>query len=71
MYAQDAIKALEHQIDLCTLQNFSYFSVIHGKGNGILQQAVHDYLSHCPAVKEFTFATAEDGGTGKTYVTLK
>ena len=71
MRAEEAIHALEHQIDLCTLQNFPHFSVIHGKGNGILQQAVRDYLSHCPSVSSFDFAPPEDGGTGKTYVTLK
>ncbi len=71
MRAEEALHALEHQIDLCTLQNFPHFSVIHGKGDGILQQAVRDYLSHCPSVSSFEFAPPEDGGTGKTYVTLK
>jgi len=71
MRSEEAIKALEHQIDLCVLNNFLSFSVIHGKGDGILQQAVRDYLSHCPAVGSFEFAPAEDGGAGKTYVTLK
>ena len=70
MRAEEAIRALEHQIDLCMLNNFSHFSVIHGKGDGILQQAVKDYLSHCPMVKSFSFAPAEDGGAGKTYVEL-
>ncbi|MGP1459905.1 MAG: endonuclease MutS2, partial [Treponema sp.] len=54
--AEDAIKTLEKQLDLCTLHNFKTFSVIHGKGEGILQQAVQDYLSNCPAVESFTFA---------------
>ena len=71
MYSDEALKALEHQIDLCALNNFASFSVIHGKGDGILQQAVTDYLSNCPMVKSFEFAPAEDGGAGKTYVTLK
>ena len=31
---------------------------------------VEDYLSNCTAVKEFSFAPPEDGGSGKTYVTL-
>ena len=70
MRSEEAIHALEHQIDLCTLQNFPHFSVIHGKGDGILQQAVRDYLSHSPSVQSFNFAPPEDGGTGKTYVTL-
>ena len=71
MRAEDAIRALEHQIDLCVLHNFPHFSVIHGKGDGVLMQAVSDYLSHSPVVAEFTRAPAEDGGAGKTYVTLK
>ncbi|MBP3709076.1 MAG: endonuclease MutS2 [Treponema sp.] len=70
MRETDAIKSLEKQLDLCVLHNVKNFSVIHGKGNGILQQAVRDYLSHYSAVKEFCFAPSEDGGAGKTYVTL-
>ena len=70
MHVDEAIKALEKQIDLCLLNNFTSFSVIHGKGDGILQQAVQDYLSHVPAVTEFSFSPADDGGFGKTYVKL-
>lgn len=69
--AEEAIKMLERQLDLCALHNFKTFSVIHGKGEGILQQAVQDYLSNCPAVDSFAFAPPEDGGTGKTYVSLR
>ena len=71
MRVEEAIAALEHQIDLCALSNFPSFSVIHGKGYGILQQSVHDYLSHCPLVQSFEFANPDEGGSGKTYVTLK
>ncbi|MFI3257017.1 MAG: endonuclease MutS2 [Spirochaetales bacterium] len=70
MHAEEAIKALERQLDLCVLYDFHEFSVIHGKGNGILQQRVHDYLSHYEGVKDFSFAPPEAGGTGKTYVKL-
>ena len=71
MRSDEAVHALERQIDLCVLHNFPHFSVIHGKGDGVLMQAVSDYLSHCPVVAEFSKAPAEDGGAGKTYVTLK
>ena len=71
MRSDEALRALERQIDLCVLHNFPHFSVIHGKGDGVLMQAVSDYLSHCPVVAEFSKAPAEDGGAGKTYVTLK
>ena len=70
MRYEEAMKALEKQLDLCTIYRFREFSVIHGKGSGILQQGVQNYLSHYPGVKEFHFAQPEDGGTGKTYVSL-
>ncbi len=68
--AEEAIKRLEHQIDLCIIHNFKNFGIIHGKGTGALQQTVRDYLSHCSHVKDFKFASPEDGGFGKTYVEL-
>lgn len=67
---EEAIKALQRQLDLCAMTNFKNFSVIHGKGNGILQQAVQDYLSNYPGVKNFHYAEPEDGGFGKTYVEM-
>ena len=67
----EALKSLEKQLDLCAIHNLKNFSVIHGKGNGILQTAVQHYLSLSPLVKEFSFAPPEDGGSGKTYVSLK
>lgn len=70
MREEEAIKALQKQLDLCAMTNFKSFSVIHGKGNGILQQAVQDYLSNYPGVKSFYYARPEDGGFGKTYVEM-
>lgn len=71
MRAEEAVRALEHQLDLCAMNNFKQFSIIHGKGTGVLQQTVHDYLSNCPSVGTFSFAPPEDGGFGKTYVSLR
>lgn len=70
MRAEEAVKVLQRQLDLCSMQNFKTFSVVHGKGTGVLQQAVQDYLASYPVVKEYHFARPEEGGTGKTYVTL-
>ncbi len=67
---EEALRTLEHQIDLCCIHGFKNFSVIHGTGTGVLQQAVRDYLSHSQAVKDFYFAGAEEGGFGKTHVEL-
>ena len=70
MRQNEALRALEQQIDCAVVHDFKTFSIIHGKGDGVLQQAVHDYLSRSPVVQEFHFAPPEDGGTGKTAVTL-
>ena len=71
MRYEQAIKAVEKQLDLCVINNFKNFSIIHGKGNGVLQTAVWDYLKTYPGIASFHFANPEDGGTGKTYVTLE
>ncbi|WP_428770864.1 endonuclease MutS2 [Treponema sp. HNW] len=70
MRLEDAIKALERHIDICTIRGLHEFSVIHGKGDGILQEGVHKTLASSPNVKSFCFAPPQDGGTGKTYVQL-
>ena len=71
MREEEAIKALARQLDLCQIHSFKNFSIIHGKGNGILQQSVQNYLAQYPAVKDFHYASPEDGGFGKTYVELE
>lgn len=71
LHAEEAVKALERQIDLCVLNGLKHFSVIHGNGNGILRQSVQDYLSNCPTVLDFSFASPENGGFGKTEVILR
>ena len=67
---EEALRALEKQIDDVLVAGFSQFSVIHGLGEGVLQRGVHDYLRKCAAVKKFAFAHPENGGHGKTEIAL-
>ncbi len=71
MRREEALKALDRQMDLCVLYDLSTFSIIHGTGHGVLQEAVREYLTNLGSSVEFHFARPEDGGTGKTYVTLR
>ena len=71
MRCEQALKEVQKQLDLCAITGFKSFSIIHGKGDGILQQAVKDLLSNYPGIKDFHFARPEDGGSGKTYVELE
>ena len=67
---EEALQALERQIDLALVSGLSEFHVIHGKGEGILQRGIHQYLKAHRHVREYFFATPEEGGFGKTTVRL-
>jgi DNA mismatch repair protein MutS2 len=71
MRHDEAVKALERQLDLAAMKGLKEFSVVHGKGHGILQEAVVSILKRSPVVKSWAFARPEEGGTGKTLVTLE
>jgi len=71
MRHDEALKTLERQLDLASMKGLKEFSVVHGKGHGVLQTAVHGMLASYGAVAEYHFARPEDGGTGKTIVTMK
>lgn len=70
MRYDEAQKVLERQLDLALMKGLKEFSIIHGKGYGILQEMVQSMLKTYSAVHEYHFARPEDGGTGKTIVTL-
>ena len=70
MRLEAAIEAVDDEIEACLVHSLSTFSIIHGYGNGILSQGIHAHLKKLRSVKEYYFARPEDGGMGKTYVTL-
>ncbi len=66
----EAVQALEKQIDRALLSGLAEFSVVHGLGEGVLQKGVQEYLRHRREVKKFFFSHPEEGGFGKTIVQL-
>lgn len=66
----EAIKAVEDQMDSALLCGLSEFSILHGTGEGILQKGVRDYLHSNRNVKSYSFASPDAGGFGKTIVKL-
>ena len=71
MRLDEAEKRLQNQLDLALMHNMQEFSIVHGKGNGVLQTMVQEKLAAAPYVAEFFFARPEHGGTGKTIVRLR
>ncbi|MCL2270613.1 MAG: Smr/MutS family protein, partial [Treponema sp.] len=71
MRMEEAIDVLRRQIDMALLHGLRAFSVIHGKGDGILQKGVHQWLGQEGAVADFYFSRPELGGFGRTEVILK
>jgi DNA mismatch repair protein MutS2 len=71
MRLDEALDALRRQIDAAVLAGMKEFSVVHGKGDGILQKGVQDYLKEESAVADYYFSRPELGGFGRTEVVLK
>jgi DNA mismatch repair protein MutS2 len=71
LHLAEALSALERQMDAAILGGLHAFSVIHGKGDGVLQKAVHDFLKTQPSVAEYYFSRPELGGFGRTEVILR
>jgi DNA mismatch repair protein MutS2 len=68
---EEALEMLRRQIEAAVLSGLKEFSVIHGKGDGILQKGIHDYLKKDPAVADYYFSRPELGGFGRTEVVLR
>jgi DNA mismatch repair protein MutS2 len=71
MRLEEACETLRRQIDMALLRGLREFAVIHGKGDGILQKGVHEWLKQEGAVADYYFARPEMGGFGRTEVILK
>ena len=67
----EALEAIDSQIEACCIHGLKNFSIIHGYGDGILSAGIHKHLDGNALVEAFKFAVPEDGGQGKTYVSLK
>lgn len=70
MRGPEAIKEVEHYLDNAIASGLREVEIIHGKGEGILKNLVHDYLRERSEVEGFTLAPADRGGAGCTIVNL-
>lgn len=66
----DAISELTTYLDKAFASGYQQVEIIHGKGEGILLQLVHDYLKDREEVKSYEIAPWDSGGTGCTIVSI-
>lgn len=67
----EAVEAVERQIDAALLQGINEIKIIHGKGKGVLRNRISDLLSGHSAVESFRLGEMWEGGSGVTVVRLK
>jgi len=67
----EAVAEVDRFLNNAILAGLREVEIIHGKGTGILQKLVHEFLAEYPQVKSYGFANFDAGGTGVTLVELK
>lgn len=68
---ENALAELDQYLDAALLANYPQVTIIHGKGTGALRQGVAEALKNHRAVKNFSYAPANQGGNGATIVEFK
>jgi len=70
MTVEEAHAVLDKYLDDASLAGLGRVHIVHGKGSGVLREAVHVYLHQHPAVRSFQLADRAAGGEGATEVEL-
>lgn len=71
MTVEEGIMELDRFIDHALRMGLSEFTVIHGKGTGVLRTAVREYLKKSKFVKSHRLGTFGEGEDGVSIVTLR
>ncbi len=69
--SDEAIMKLDKYLDDAFLSHISPVRIVHGKGSGILRNAVHNYLKRQKHVKSFRLGSFGEGDYGVTIVEFK
>ncbi len=71
MASDEAIPVMEKFLDSASMAKLNIVTIIHGKGTGVLRQAVHANLRRNPHVKAFRLGRYGEGEAGVTVIELK
>lgn len=68
---EEALTNLDRYIDSSLLAGLNTVTIIHGIGTGAIRNGVQQYLKRNRHVKSYSYAPANQGGTGATIVQLQ
>ena len=71
MHVEEALYELDKYINDALIANLTTIRIVHGKGEGILRKAVHEYLKNNPHVKSYRLGNYGEGDLGVTIAELK
>jgi len=71
MTSDEGVAAADAFLDTSLMSNIGTVTIIHGKGTGVLRQAVHAYLRGHKRVKSYRLGKFGEGEDGVTIVELK
>jgi len=71
MDSEEAIYTTDKYLDDAYRAGLHEVTIVHGKGTGILRQAINEMLRKHPHVKSYRLGAYGEGGTGVTMVELK
>ncbi|MBL4938158.1 endonuclease MutS2 [Clostridium sp. YIM B02515] len=71
MDSEEAIYTTDKYLDDAYRAGLYEVTIVHGKGTGILRQAINEMLRKHPHVKSYRLGAYGEGGTGVTMVELK
>lgn len=67
----EALPKLDQFLDASFMAGRRYLTIVHGKGTGVLAEAVHNVLKKHPLVQSYRFGEYGEGGSGVTIVILE
>lgn len=69
--AEEALDIVRRHVDDAILLSISEFTIIHGKGDGILRKVLRDYLKSIREIKDLNEGHPDRGGAGMTIVSFR
>ncbi|MDZ4839710.1 MAG: Smr/MutS family protein [Bacteroidota bacterium] len=69
--AEEAIEEVDQQLDRALALGFRTLRIVHGKGNGILRQAIKELVKKYDFVERIDYENPDQGGEGVSIISLR